>query len=109
MEEITQEKRWTHAATIPITEEKLAQIQKEIEDQEVIIQGYQQVTPQIMLNCVPVQFQKQNCLMITTFLLKTGILFSKKWVGFGCEGQTYCRFKKSFTRLVWIKFFHRSM
>ncbi|NXK58857.1 CE162 protein, partial [Sylvietta virens] len=42
MEEITQEKRWTHAATVPVTEEKLAQIQKEIEDQEVIIQGYQQ-------------------------------------------------------------------
>lgn len=44
MEELTQEKRWTHhTATIPVTEEKLAQIQKEIEDQEVIIQGYQQV------------------------------------------------------------------
>lgn len=46
MEEMAQEKRWIHhAAAIPVSEEKLAQIQKEIEDQEVIIQGYQQVTP----------------------------------------------------------------
>lgn len=44
MEELTQEKRWTYCtATVPVTEEKLAQIQKEIADQEVIIQGYQQV------------------------------------------------------------------
>lgn len=44
MEELSQEKRWTHpTATVPVTEEKLAHIQKEIEDQEVIIQGYQQV------------------------------------------------------------------
>ncbi|NXY53752.1 CE162 protein, partial [Callaeas wilsoni] len=42
MEETIQEKRWTHAGTIPVTEEKLAQIRKEIEDQEIIIQGYQQ-------------------------------------------------------------------
>lgn len=51
MEEMAQEKRWTHAATIPVTEEKLAQIQKEIEDQEIIIQGYQQVTPHVILIC----------------------------------------------------------
>lgn len=44
MEELSKEKRWIHhAATVPVTEEKLSQIQKEIEDQEVIIQGYQQV------------------------------------------------------------------
>ncbi|NXF19538.1 CE162 protein, partial [Rhodinocichla rosea] len=73
MEEITQEKRWTHAATIPITEEKLAQIQKEIEDQEVIIQGYQQVTPHIMLNCVLFTFRNkiyaESPHWITAFLL----------------------------------------
>lgn len=57
MEEMTQEKKWTHAAAIPVTEEKLAQIQKEIEDQEVIIQGYQQVTPYIMLSCVLSSFR----------------------------------------------------
>lgn len=44
MEELTQEKRWTcRTATVPVTEEKLAQIKKEIADQEIIIQGYQQV------------------------------------------------------------------
>lgn len=59
MEEVTQEKRWTHAATIPVTEEKLAQIQKEIEDQEVIIQGYQQVTPHIKLSCVLSSFRNK--------------------------------------------------
>uniref|UniRef100_A0A8C6ZTM8 Centrosomal protein of 162 kDa n=1 Tax=Nothoprocta perdicaria TaxID=30464 RepID=A0A8C6ZTM8_NOTPE len=43
MEELAKGKRWIHeTATVPITEEKLAQIKKEIEDQEVIIQGYQQ-------------------------------------------------------------------
>lgn len=59
MEEMAQEKRWTHHTAIPITEEKLAQIQKEIEDQEVIIQGYQQVTPHSMLSCVLPSFRNK--------------------------------------------------
>ncbi|NWY23658.1 CE162 protein, partial [Pheucticus melanocephalus] len=60
MEEITQEKRWTRAATIPITEEKLAQIQKEIEDQEVIIQGYQQENERLYKQMKELQIQNKK-------------------------------------------------
>ncbi|NWV19514.1 CE162 protein, partial [Origma solitaria] len=61
MEEITQEKRWTHhAATIPVTEEKLAQIQKEIEDQEVIIQGYQQENERLYKQMKELQIQNKK-------------------------------------------------
>ncbi|NWT24633.1 CE162 protein, partial [Cardinalis cardinalis] len=60
MEEISQEKRWTHAATIPITEEKLAQIQKEIEDQEVIIQGYQQENERLYKQMKELQIQNKK-------------------------------------------------
>lgn len=96
MEELSQEKRWTHpTATIPVTEEKLAQIQKEIENQEVIIQGYQQVYHTAYSS----QFQKQNCLMVTTFLLKTVILLSKKWMKFRCEAQTCIACLKSISHM----------
>ncbi|RLW12288.1 hypothetical protein DV515_00000861 [Chloebia gouldiae] len=60
MEEITQEKRWTHAATVPITEEKLAQIQKEIQDQEVIIQGYQQENERLYKQMKELQIQNKK-------------------------------------------------
>ncbi|NWT91945.1 CE162 protein, partial [Urocynchramus pylzowi] len=60
MEEITQEKRWTHAATVPITEEKLAQIQKEIKDQEVIIQGYQQENERLYKQMKELQIQNKR-------------------------------------------------
>ncbi|NWH29963.1 CE162 protein, partial [Chloropsis hardwickii] len=60
MEEMAQEKRWTHAATIPVTEEKLAQIQKEIEDQEVIIQGYQQENERLYKQMKELQIQNKK-------------------------------------------------
>ncbi|XP_032603119.3 centrosomal protein of 162 kDa isoform X2 [Taeniopygia guttata] len=60
MEEITQEKRWTNVATIPITEEKLAQIQKEIQDQEVIIQGYQQENERLYKQMKELQIQNKK-------------------------------------------------
>ncbi|NXN82979.1 CE162 protein, partial [Bombycilla garrulus] len=60
MEEMTQEKRWTHAATIPVTEEKLAQIKKEIEDQEVIIQGYQQENERLYKQMKELQIQNKK-------------------------------------------------
>ncbi|NWV80314.1 CE162 protein, partial [Dasyornis broadbenti] len=61
MEEMTQEKRWTHhAATIPVTEEKLAQIQKEIEDQEFIIQGYQQENERLYKQMKELQIQNKK-------------------------------------------------
>ncbi|NXO67905.1 CE162 protein, partial [Phainopepla nitens] len=60
MEEMTQEKRWTHAATVPVTEEKLAQIQKEIEDQEVIIQGYQQENERLYKQMKELQIQNKK-------------------------------------------------
>ncbi|NWV67450.1 CE162 protein, partial [Malurus elegans] len=61
MEEMAQEKRWTHhVATIPVTEEKLAQIQKEIEDQEVIIQGYQQENERLYKQMKELQIQNKK-------------------------------------------------
>ncbi|NXU35859.1 CE162 protein, partial [Drymodes brunneopygia] len=61
MEEMAQEKRWIHhAAAIPITEEKLAQIQKEIEDQEVIIQGYQQENERLYKQMKDLQIQNKK-------------------------------------------------
>ncbi|NXJ96023.1 CE162 protein, partial [Corythaixoides concolor] len=61
MEELTQEKRWTHhTATIPVTEEKLTQIQKEIEDQEVIIQGYQQENERLYKQMKELQIQNKK-------------------------------------------------
>ncbi|NXA74117.1 CE162 protein, partial [Thryothorus ludovicianus] len=60
MEEMTQEKRWTQAATIPVTEEKLAQIQKEIEGQEVIIQGYQQENERLYKQMKELQIQNKK-------------------------------------------------
>ncbi|NXH52493.1 CE162 protein, partial [Rhabdornis inornatus] len=59
MEEMAQEKRWTHAA-IPVPEEKLAQIQKEIEDQEVIIQGYQQENERLYKQMKELQIQNKK-------------------------------------------------
>ncbi|NWY71255.1 CE162 protein, partial [Erithacus rubecula] len=60
MEEMAQEKRWSHSATIPVTEEKLAQIQKEIEDQEVIIQGYQQENERLYKQMKELQIQNKK-------------------------------------------------
>ncbi|NXG16241.1 CE162 protein, partial [Grallaria varia] len=61
MEEMVQEKRWAHhTAVVPITEEKLAQIQKEIEDQEVIIQGYQQENERLYKQTKELQIQNKR-------------------------------------------------
>ncbi|XP_054677055.1 centrosomal protein of 162 kDa isoform X2 [Grus americana] len=61
MEELTQEKRWTHhTATVPVTEEKLAQIQKEIKDQEIIIQGYQQENERLYKQMKELQIQNKK-------------------------------------------------
>ncbi|KFM09818.1 hypothetical protein AS27_06439, partial [Aptenodytes forsteri] len=84
MEELTQEKRWTHhTATIPVTEEKLAQIQKEIEDQEVIIQGYQQENERLYKQMKELQtankkneeqmFKENQCLMSELIALREKI------------------------------------
>ena len=44
-EESNKKRRWLHFGETadPVTEEKLKQIQKEIEEQETLLQGYQQV------------------------------------------------------------------
>uniref|UniRef100_A0A8C0EMP9 Centrosomal protein of 162 kDa n=1 Tax=Bubo bubo TaxID=30461 RepID=A0A8C0EMP9_BUBBB len=85
MEELTQEKRWTcwNTATIPVTEEKLAQIQKEIEDQEVIIQGYQQENEKLYKQMKELQiqnkkneeqmFKENQCLMSELIVLREKI------------------------------------
>ncbi|NXF95104.1 CE162 protein, partial [Eubucco bourcierii] len=74
MEELTKEKRWAHhTAAAPVTEERLAQIQKEVEDQEVIIQGYQQENERLYKQMKELQtqtkrneermFKENQCLM----------------------------------------------
>ncbi|NXK16825.1 CE162 protein, partial [Arenaria interpres] len=84
MEELTQEKRWIHhTATVPITEEKLAQIKKEIEDQEVIIQGYQQENERLYKQMKELQaqnkkneermFKENQCLMSELMALREKI------------------------------------
>ncbi|NXM06054.1 CE162 protein, partial [Tyrannus savana] len=61
MEEMAQEKRWTHhTATVPVTQEKLTQIQKEIEDQELIIQGYQQENERLYKQMKDLQIQNKK-------------------------------------------------
>ncbi|NXN19808.1 CE162 protein, partial [Indicator maculatus] len=61
MEELTKEKRWAHhTEAAPITEEKLAQIQKEVEDQEVIIQGYQQENERLYKQMKELQSQNKK-------------------------------------------------
>ncbi|NXA35572.1 CE162 protein, partial [Eudromia elegans] len=61
MEELAKGKRWMHdTATVPITEEKLAQIRKEIEDQEVIIQGYQQENEKLYKQMKELQIQNKK-------------------------------------------------
>ncbi|XP_074007116.1 centrosomal protein of 162 kDa [Numenius arquata] len=84
MEELTQEKRWIHhTATVPVTEEKLAQIKKEIEDQEVIIQGYQQENERLYKQMKELQvqnkkneermFKENQCLMSELIALREKI------------------------------------
>ncbi|KFO79052.1 hypothetical protein N303_02342, partial [Cuculus canorus] len=84
MEELTKEKSWTHhTATVPVTEEKLAQIKKEIEDQEVIIQGYQQENERLYKKMKELQienkkneermFKENQCLMSELIALREKI------------------------------------
>lgn len=61
MEELSKEKRWIHhTATVPVPEEKLSQIQKEMEDQEVIIQGYQQENERLYKQMKELQIQNKK-------------------------------------------------
>ncbi|OXB61226.1 hypothetical protein ASZ78_003789 [Callipepla squamata] len=61
MEELSKEKRWIHqTGTVPVPEEKLSQIQKEMEDQEVIIQGYQQENERLYKQMKELQIQNKK-------------------------------------------------
>ncbi|NWI20108.1 CE162 protein, partial [Crypturellus soui] len=61
MEELAKGRRWIHdTATVPVTEEKLTQIKKEIEDQEVIIQGYQQENEKLYKQMKELQIQNKK-------------------------------------------------
>ncbi|XP_015714422.1 centrosomal protein of 162 kDa isoform X1 [Coturnix japonica] len=61
MEELSKEKRWIHqTGTVSVPEEKLAQIQKEMEDQEVIIQGYQQENERLYKQMKDLQIQNKK-------------------------------------------------
>ncbi|XP_069707316.1 centrosomal protein of 162 kDa isoform X2 [Phaenicophaeus curvirostris] len=84
MEELTKGKSWTHhTATVPVTEEKLTQIKKEIEDQEIIIQGYQQENEKLYKKMKELQienkkneermFKENQCLMSELIALREKI------------------------------------
>ncbi|NXG41817.1 CE162 protein, partial [Psilopogon haemacephalus] len=61
MEELTQEKRWAQpTAAAPLPEDRLAQIQKEVEDQEVIIRGYQQENERLYKQMKELQTQNKR-------------------------------------------------
>ncbi|XP_042749024.1 centrosomal protein of 162 kDa isoform X3 [Lagopus leucura] len=61
VEELSKEKRWIHhTATVPVSEEKLSQIRKEMEDQEVIIQGYQQENERLYKQMKELQIQNKK-------------------------------------------------
>ncbi|XP_067416847.1 centrosomal protein of 162 kDa [Emydura macquarii macquarii] len=61
MEELSREKKWLHlGATEPVTEEKLKQIQKEIQDQENLLQGYQQENERLYKQMKELQIQNKK-------------------------------------------------
>uniref|UniRef100_G1NLT5 Centrosomal protein of 162 kDa n=1 Tax=Meleagris gallopavo TaxID=9103 RepID=G1NLT5_MELGA len=61
VEELSKEKRWIHhTAPVPVSEEKLSQIRKEMEDQEVIIQGYQQENERLYKQMKELQIQNKK-------------------------------------------------
>ncbi|XP_025976904.2 centrosomal protein of 162 kDa isoform X2 [Dromaius novaehollandiae] len=109
MEELTKGKRWIHdTATVPITEEKLTQIKKEIEDQEVIIQGYQQENEKLYKQMKELQiqnkkneeqmFKENQCLMSELIALREKVNTTniQSWVVQGPEPAR----NQSFTELI---------
>lgn len=88
MEELSKEKRWIHhTATVPVSEEKLSQIQKEMEDQEVIIQGYQQVYLTAYSSCVPAYLRRKAVKQL--LLLKIAVLLSRTQMKCRCDRSRY--------------------
>lgn len=96
MEELSKEKRWIHhTATVPVPEEKLSQIQKEMEDQEVIIQGYQQVYHTAYIMLFSSLSQKESYQAVTSIPLKIVVSISKTQMKFRCDGCRYVLHFKS--------------
>ncbi|KAG6940278.1 centrosomal protein 162 [Chelydra serpentina] len=61
MEELSKEKKWLHlGATEAVTEEKLKQIQKEIQDQENLLHGYQQENERLYTQMKELQIQNKK-------------------------------------------------
>ncbi|XP_053880186.1 centrosomal protein of 162 kDa isoform X3 [Malaclemys terrapin pileata] len=61
MEELSKEKKWLHlGATETVTEEKLKQIQKEIQDQEHLLHGYQQENEKLYKQMKELQIQNKK-------------------------------------------------
>ncbi|XP_034621994.1 centrosomal protein of 162 kDa isoform X2 [Trachemys scripta elegans] len=61
MEELSKEKKWLHlGATETVTEEKLKQIQKEIQDQENLLHGYQQENEKLYKQMKELQIQNKK-------------------------------------------------
>ncbi|XP_050806038.1 centrosomal protein of 162 kDa isoform X2 [Gopherus flavomarginatus] len=61
MEELSKEKKWLHlGATEAVTEEKLKQIQKEIQDQENLLRGYQQENERLYKQMKELQIQNKK-------------------------------------------------
>ncbi|KAM7173406.1 centrosomal protein of 162 kDa isoform 2-T5 [Macrochelys suwanniensis] len=61
MEELSKEKKWLHlGATEAVTEEKLKQIQKEIQDQEYLLHGYQEENERLYTQMKELQIQNKK-------------------------------------------------
>ncbi|NXW55581.1 CE162 protein, partial [Eurystomus gularis] len=110
MEELTKEKRWTcNMAAIPVTEEKLTQVQKEIEDQEVIIQGYQRENERLYKQMKELQiqnkkneeqmFKENQCLMSELIAIREKIEKTNNIQSWIMQDSEPVR-NKSFTELI---------
>ncbi|NXS55851.1 CE162 protein, partial [Brachypteracias leptosomus] len=110
MEELTKEKRWTHhTAGVPVTEEKLAQVRKEIENQEVIIQGYQQENERLYKQMKELQvqnkkneermFKENQCLMSELIAIREKIEKTNNIQSWIIQDSEPVR-NKSFTELI---------
>nr|XP_025045582.1 centrosomal protein of 162 kDa isoform X6 [Pelodiscus sinensis] len=61
MEELSKEKKWLHLETTDaVSEEKLKQIQKEIQEQENLLQGYQQENERLYKQMKALQLQNKK-------------------------------------------------
>ncbi|NXH21685.1 CE162 protein, partial [Bucco capensis] len=110
MEELTKEMRWSHhPAAVPVTEEKVAQIRKEMENQEVIIQGYQKENERLYKQMKELQvqnkkneermFKENQCLMSELIAIREKIEKTNNIQSWVMQDSEPAR-NRSFTELI---------